>query len=130
MYIQCQNQVSYGSLYRGSSIKSIMKSHPSKKFKSQLGYIERGIRKNNLHKKENVDVILNYDGGEFYGVISSKEQGIPSNPAYRCFVKPDKESMGFLTEWVKAWDDAYSPEELQKYRRLMDMIKNNIGNKT
>ena len=124
MYIQDRTQLPFQSLYRGESIKYLLKRKPSREFKSELGSIERTIRKNNLHKKENVDIILNHDGSKFYGVISSKEQGVPSNPAYRCSVAKDKNSMSFFTDWVNVWDEAYSPEELKKYRDLMRFIKN------
>ena len=129
MKIQTNNQPAFASLYRGGSVKNILKNNPTKEFKSELGSIERGIRKNNLHKKENVDVILGYtkqDG--FYGIISSKEQGVPMNPSSECKVSKDKKSMNAFSEWVNAWDEAYDPKELEKFRKLMNFIKNNIKN--
>ena len=124
MYI-IQNQPTFGTLYRGGVIKEVLKNGASKEFRAELGATERAIRKNNLHKKENVDVILGYRKNEgFYGIISSKTQGTPMNPASECKISKDKESVNKFSEWVNAWNDAYSPEELNKFRNLMNFIKN------
>lgn len=124
MYIQ-QNKPTFGTLYRGGTIKTILSKGASKGFKSELNATERAIRKNNLHKKENVDIILGYRKNEgLYGIISSKTQGTPLNPASECKISKDKESVNKFSEWVDAWNDAYSPEELNKFRNLMNFIKN------
>ena len=130
MYIRNQNQTPFQSLYRGGNIKNILRNNPTKEFTSELNSIERGIRKNNLHKKENVDIVLGYtkeDG--FYGIISSKEQGTPMNPASECKVSKDKDSMNKFTQWADAWDEAYSPKELKKFRDLMKFVSERINGK-
>ena len=127
MYVQNNSRTSFGTLYRGGNVKALLKQGASKEFKSELRATERVIRNNNLHKKENVDVILGYtkeDG--FYGVISSKEQGVPMNPASECKVSRDKGSVKHFSDWVEAWNQAYSPEELQKFRNLMNFIKSGL----
>ena len=72
-----------------------------------------------------MDIILNYtkqDG--FYGTISSKAEGVPMNPSTNCNIKDNKESVDRFTSWVDAWNEAYSPEELQKMHEIMDFIRN------
>ena len=124
MYIQ-QNKPTFGTLYRGGTIKTILSKGASKEFKSELNATERAIRKNNLHKKENVDIILGYREQEgFYGIISSKKYGTPMNPSNECKIPKGQKITEFFTQWVDAWDEAYSPEELRKFRELMSFVKN------
>ena len=125
MYIQTDNRINYTSLYRGGTITEILGKRHTKKFEAELNSVENLIKSNKLHKKENVDIILNYtkqDG--FYGVISSKAEGVPMNPASRCSIGKSKESVNNFTSWVNGWNESYSPEVLQKMRDLMDFVKN------
>ena len=74
-----------------------------------MNSISRLIRKEELHKAENVDIILQYtpkDG--FYGVISSKTQGTPNHPYYKKSLTKDEVSIKNFIDWVKSWDSLYS----------------------
>ena len=123
MRIDCVNQTGFTSLYKGGTIRQIIKNNPTKEFVSELRGVECAVRKNNLHKKENVDIILGYGEADgFYGVISSKTQGTPMNPSSVCKVSKDQESIKTFSDWVEEWDKAYSPEELKKFRNLMNFI--------
>lgn len=125
MQVHTIDNTNFKSLYRGANINGELKKGVPKEFKSTLFGIERFARKNNLHKKENVDIFLNYSKEEntFYGVISSKEQGVPMNPAYKCKVSAEKKSLADFLQWVNDWNEAYSPEELNNFRTLIKNIK-------
>lgn len=124
-----QNKINSGfsfkSLYTGRFLQNELKENTSKQFIRHVNSIKRVIRKNNLHNKENVDIILQYQKEEgFYGVISSKNQGTPNNPAYRCSIDGTKSGIDKFRQWVEAWDEAYSPESINHFKELMNLVKN------
>ena len=101
--------MSFGKLYNGYLIKeNIIKSNDSL-LKKELNSISKLIRKENLHKKENVDIILQYTKGNgFYGVISSKTQGTPICRYNKQNISKDKTGLDKFVEWVNCWDNMYS----------------------
>lgn len=125
MYIQTDNSINYTSLYRGGTIKQILSKKHSKKFETELRGVENSIRKKELHKKENVDIILNYNKQDgFYGIISSKAEGTPMHPLNKCPVAKNEESMNKFTKWVNDWNESYSPESLGRMNAVFEFIKN------
>ena len=101
--------ISFVKLYNGYLVKeNIIKANDSL-LKKELNSISKLIRKENLHKKENVDIVLQYtkENG-FYGVISSKIHGTPLCPGYKQNISKDKIVLNKFIEWVKSWDNMYS----------------------
>src|SRR5574344_592190 len=92
MQINQHINVAFGTLYQSKELKQLQKNPEfMKSTGKELKTITNMIRKNNLHKAENVDIILSYNKEDkFYGVISSKEQGVPMGPAYKCPVSSKK----------------------------------------
>lgn len=83
------------------------------------------ILKNKLDRKRNVDVILDYNNStdKFYGIISSKKQGIPENPANTCEISTDKKDISVFKKWVNEWNKAYSKKELELRAKILSMIE-------
>ena len=103
------NSLNFGKLYNGYCISENILKTNNKALKKELNSISRLIRKEKLHKAENVDIILQYtpkDG--FYGVISSKTQGTPNHPYYKKSLTKDEVSIKNFIDWVKSWDSLYS----------------------
>jgi hypothetical protein len=119
------NSASFGRLYTSSSLRNRLKDTLiEENLTPELKRIKTLIRRNGLHKAENVDIILGYnDEDKFYGTISSKVQGIPYSPSASCNVSSSKKAFDEFKEWVHSWDDAYSPKALDAMKQLMDHIK-------
>jgi len=124
MRIQFNDNISYGHLYRGVSIEKALEKKTSAKFQKELKVIEQSIKSNNLHKKENVDIILNYNKSDgFYGTISSKKQGVPMNPNNKQKVSNNEESINRFSEWVNEWDENYSPSKTNLLDEIIQFYK-------
>lgn len=119
------SDLSFGNLYTSPTLKKALKSNKNnKEFVQECNSIRRTIRKNQLHKKENVDIVLSYNKEDgFYGVISSKEQGIPNHPQASCKINREPSKIEKFKGWVNSWNEAYDPEELKKFHDLMEKIK-------
>src|SRR5574344_103598 len=126
MQINQQNNVAFGTLYQSYELKQLQKNPKFMKTSGKdLKTITYMIRKNNLNKAKNVDIILNYNNEDkFYGIISSKKQGVPINPAYKCLVSSEKNMFNDFSNWLKDWNDAYSPKTLKIFQKLLKKIKN------
>ena len=101
--------ISFGKLYNGYLVKeNIIKANDSL-LKKELNSISRLIRKEKLHKKENVDIVLQYtkENG-FYGVISSKTHGTPNCFGYKQNISKDKTGLDKFVKWVNSWNYMYS----------------------
>ena len=132
MLIKSLNITSFGTLYNSIGLDNFLASGKnSPEFKKELSTARSIIRENGLHKKKNVDLILNYnDSDGFYTVISSKKQGVPMNPNYRHPVRQTRELIQSLTNWVSSWDYAYSSEAIKEQkqfnrsmRKLRELLK-------
>lgn len=123
MQVQKTNNISFGGLFHGDTINEAFKVKASKKFKTDLRKIEYLIRKNDLHKQPNVDILLHYskDIG-FYGIISSKKQGVPMCMGYTCKLDESPNAIKKFTDWVNAWNDLYSPQTLNRNKMIEDAI--------
>ena len=77
---------SFGTLIYGETINAnILSKKSSRAVNMELQAITKYIKDEKLDSLKNVDVILEHKRkGGFYGVISSKKQGIPVNPDYTC----------------------------------------------
>ena len=94
-----------------------------KKFKI---WTENAIVSNKLDRKRNVDVILDYEKetDKFYGVISSKKQGVPNIQGNSCYITENKRDISNFKKWVNAWNKAYSKKELEIKNKILSMISN------
>ncbi len=119
------SDLAFGNLYTSSTLKKTLKRNKdNKEFVQECNSIRRSLRKNNLHKKENVDVILSHNEKDgFYGVISSKEQGTPYHPHSTCKINKEPSKIEKFKDWVNSWNEAYDPVELKKFHDLMEKIK-------
>ena len=107
--IKKTDSLNFEKLYNGYLVKENIIKPNNSTLKKELNSISKLIRKEDLHKKENVDIILQYtkENG-FYGVISSKTQGTPMHPSYKKSISKDKTVLDKFAEWVKCWDYMYS----------------------
>ena len=108
MYISSVDSTSFGRLYRGNTIKKEIMEKGDKEFVAEVNKISKAIRKENLHKSENVDIILQHNDKGFYGVIKGKHNGVPVHPANQQPVSLNNDSMKKFTNWAKIWDSIYS----------------------
>ena len=109
MNIDKIDSLNFGKLYNGYLVKENIIKQNNNTLKKELNSISRLIRKENLHKTENVDIVLQYtkENG-FYGVISSKKQGTPMHPYYKHNISKDKTIINKFAEWTKFWEKMYS----------------------
>lgn len=123
MKTESVSQVSFNSLYRGFSVSNMLKLDKSGNFRKELLATERLIRKNNIHKKDNVDVVINYSVNDgFYGVISPKKGETPNHPSYRCAIVNNTGAIEYMNAWAEAWNKAFSPERLKSFNNLVDFL--------
>ena len=110
MFINTADSTNFQKLYMGYSIKENIIKKNDKKLLSEVNKIAKSIRKQNLHKAKNVDIVLQHDEdfGYFYGVISSKKSGTPNHPQYSHKVSADKPLLENFANWVQAWDKLYA----------------------
>ena len=108
MLVNSIDSTNFGKLYTGYTIKKNIIEKNYKNLIANKDKIARAIRKENLHKDENVDIILQYRRNEgFYGVISSKKQGTPMHPLYCKDVSTKPKEIENFKKWVEMWDNAY-----------------------
>lgn len=64
--------------------------------------IKNAIVSNKLDRKRNVDVILDYEKetDKFYGVISSKKQGVPNIQGNSCYITENKRDISNFKKWL------------------------------
>lgn len=97
--------------------------------KNEYETIKKIFKDNGFSKKENVNVILNYDAQDkcFFGIIQSKKQGIPNNPHYKHVISSKPEVVKEFKKWLDDWNYMYSPKalkELEEFnKQAMDMIR-------
>ena len=110
MLISGRENLSFGRLYKGWTVQENIVKKNDKPLISELNKVTKLIRKENLHKTKNVDIILQHNKEDgFYGVISSKTQGTPNHPLYKHSIsRTDKNLLNSFKKWVKAWDKLYS----------------------
>jgi len=107
MHIEKTHPTNFGRLYKGYTVNEIIEKG-DKQLKSEMNKVSRAIRKENLHKTKNVDILLQHNERDgFYGVISSKKQGVPHSPFYKHPVSTDGGVMEKFSLWVKIWDKLY-----------------------
>ena len=108
MLVNSIDSTNFGKLYTGYTIKKNIIEKNHKSLIAKKDKIARAIRKENLHKAENVDIILQYRRNEgFYGIISSKTQGTPNHPLYCKDVSTKPKEFENFKKWVEMWDNAY-----------------------
>ena len=101
----------------------------SKNFKKELTDFKSLIRANGWHKQKYVDIILGTekdfksDKDVFFGVISSKNQGTPNCPDYKCYLGKDKRSVLLFDKWVKGWNENYSPAVQKEWQEIRERLK-------
>ena len=115
----CRN-VSCKNLYKSNSLKQIEKN-ATKKFLNNVENVSTVIKEKNLHKLENVDIILDYTKEKgVYGTISSKELGTPIHPKNSCGIMiENSESVENFSNWAKTWEAAYSPSILDLLKKII-----------
>ena len=125
MQIKGISKSSFRSLYHSVGLDNIISSgNNSSEFKKELSVAKNIIRQNGLHRKRNVDLILNYNESDgFYTVISSKRHGVPINPNYRHPIRIENEFIQSLTNWVDGWNYAYSSEAQKEQKQLIRNIR-------
>ena len=131
MYISpIRPSVSFGHVEYADNIKKrLLSPHCSSAFKYDLDNVESVLCMLGADSKEYVDVIIHHSFDEgFYGVISSKKQGIPINPAYKCKISNKTEDISKFDTWLDAWNEAYSPKALEGFRKTLNLIRN-LGKK-
>lgn len=114
------SNLSFNKLYHGYTIEKKLEKNPSKKFLNELNSTEAIIKRNGLDRQENVDIILNYDKNDgFYGVISSKYEGVPNHPDALCKISKDPKDVDKFSKWVENWNDLYSKEVLELLNKII-----------
>lgn len=119
---------SFGTLIYGETINAnILSKKSSRAVNMELQAITKYIKDEKLDSLKNVDVILEHKRkGGFYGVISSKKQGIPVNPDYTCHVNDLKASMFNFKNWAMGWEKAFSPEQTDSWHKTISFIRNSL----
>lgn len=120
--VSSQSTVNFTSLYVNQSALNFAKS--SKNNNVRFNNIKDIIKKKKLDKKRNVDIFLNYDKNDdtFYGVISSKKQGVPNILGNSCNISENKKDVSNFNKWVNVWNRAYSKKELDMKKKIFSMI--------
>ena len=112
------NKQNFGNLYYTNTI---VRKIGNPKFNKELAKIRNVISENKFDRKRFVDLYLGHDEGKgFYGIISSKKQGIPNNPYSREFISLNKSSIKEFREWLKQWNFDYSPRGLKHWKKLKE----------
>jgi len=121
MRIDSVSSQSFGALIYGNSINSdILSRKPSRALMLELGKITQKIKAENLDALKNVDIILAHDSSKgFYGIISSKEQGIPYAKDGKRIVSSIKDSIDGFKKWANEWNEAYSPAILDRLHKAL-----------
>ena len=104
-------QPSFQSLKIGGTITNrLVKKNCPESFIQSVENTKKIILENKFNQKKYVDIILNCKENErdFYCVISSKKEGVPNNPSYRCKISENKDDILNFKKWLQAWDRAYS----------------------
>ena len=87
--------------FRSVFVDNIIKNNNS--LSSELDSIKSAIRAEGLDTLDYVDISINHseEMGGFYGIISSKKQGVPKNPAYRCRVSAKHSDIDVFISWAR-----------------------------
>ena len=108
----------FGNLYYSNSI---VKKIGNKKFNKELETIRSIIIENKFDKKRYVDIYLGHDEERgFYGVISSKKQGVPNNPYSKAFISESKNIIKKFRAWLKQWNFDYSPKGIAEWKKAKE----------
>ena len=112
------NKQNFGNLYYTNTI---VRKIGNPKFNKELAKIRNVISENKFDRKRFVDLYLGHDDGKgFYGIISSKKQGIPNNSESKAFISLSKSSIKFFKEWLKQWNFDYSPRGLKQWKTVKE----------
>ena len=116
----------FGNLIYGNAIdKNILGRKSARKINLELQRITKNIKDEKLDSLNNVDIILEHKkSAGFYGIISSKKEGIPMHPDYACKISDSKISTNKFKEWALSWNDAYAPESMSIFEKAFNMIGN------
>ena len=121
----------FGNLIYSNSIdNNILGKKSSRAVNMELQRITKIIKDEKLDCLENVDIILVHKKVKykkkhknvFYGMISSKDEGVPMHPDYTCPVLDSKGSLKKFKEWALSWDEAYAPESLSIFEKAFRMV--------
>ena len=111
--VSVSKKQNFGNLYYSNTI---VRKIGTPKFNRELAKIRTIITENKLDKKRYVDIYLGYDQEKgFYGVISSKKQGIPNNPDSKSYISTSKNSVRKFKEWLRQWNFDYSPKGIAQW---------------
>ena len=124
MRINFVSSPAFGNLIYGNAIdKNILGKKSARRINAELQRITKNIKDEKLDSLNNVDIILEHKkNGGFYGIISSKEEGIPMHPDYTCKIRNSKLSTDKFKEWALSWEKAYDPETLSIIELALNMI--------
>ena len=117
---------SFGRLYLANSLRKKVTSGVSEKLNQEVAAISRIIRKNDLHKRRYVDIILAHDDLGFKSFISSKKEGVPMNPNAIKRIGDLANEIDSFRDWVDDWNYAYSPTGLAEIKKLQNYLKNTM----
>lgn len=116
--MQVQNISSYNvsskGFYLGDTVKAMQKNfNRPAKFKINTKSVQDVLRKFDVHRKENVDLIIHFSEEEgFYAYISSKKSGIPNSENNKHILSKDPEIIKQIIEWVDSWDRFFAKKEM------------------
>ena len=114
------SNVNFKNLYNGYTLDNRLEKKTSKKFLNELNGTRQAIKENGLDRLENVDIILNVDNNDkFYGVISSKKEGVPNHPQAVCDISTKKKDINKFTKWAENWNYMYSREVLELLYKII-----------
>ena len=114
------SNVNFKNLYDGYTLENRLEKKTSKKFLNELNGTRQAIKENGLDRLENVDIILNVDDEDkFYGVISSKKEGVPNHPQAVCEISTKEKDVNKFAKWAENWNDLYSKEVLELLNKII-----------
>ena len=114
------SNVNFKNLYDGYTLENRLEKKTSKKFLNELNGTRQAIKENGLDRLQNVDIILNVDDNDkFYGVISSKAEGVPHHPQATCEISTKEKDVNKFTKWAENWNDLYSKEMLELLNKII-----------
>lgn len=105
--------ISHKKILLGTSIKDMQKSfNRPAKFKLDTEYLQKSIRKFDLHKKENVDIILHYTENDgYFAFVADKQGEIPNVSNAKHEISKDPEIIERFCNWINLWDDFFAKKE-------------------
>ena len=104
-----QQQPVFGKLVSGKNLRKTL-APDRQDLINKYNVIRLYIRRENLHKINNADIILDYsDIHGFYGMIKTKSQYLAANlKDYYCKVNTSQKALQNFKEWAIKWQQKIS----------------------